>query len=131
MTHTLSQSAAWPIPALLSLLVLACGSQSGDGRVRTSDSTARAADVPAVRDSVVIELEGRDSLTVFELLRRARQVEYRSTTMGVFVTAIDSIENGNNAYWIYSVNDSTPSVASDRFVTRGGDTVRWHFRKAE
>ena len=44
-------------------------------------------------------------------------------------TAIDSVENDLTAYWIYSVNDSTPGVASDKYLVSPGDTVRWHLRR--
>ena len=45
------------------------------------------------------------------------------------MTAIDSIENSAGAYWIYSVNDSVPQVACDKYVTKNGDVVKWHFQK--
>jgi hypothetical protein len=81
-------------------------------------------------DSVVIELIGIDSQTVFDLLKSSHQVEYKSSALGVFVTAIDSIENSSGICWVYSVNDSLPKVASDKYITKNGDVVKWHFRKS-
>jgi len=80
-------------------------------------------------DSVVIELAGVDSMTVFDLLKAEHQVEYRSSMAGTFVTAINSVESGSDYFWIYSVNDSTPSIACDKLVTSDGDRVKWHFRR--
>ena len=80
-------------------------------------------------DSVVIELAGADSQTVFDLLEDSHEVEYKSSVIGIFVTAIGSIENSAGAYWMYSVNDSVPQVACDKYVTKNGDVVKWHFRK--
>jgi len=106
---------------------------SCDGNQRQDDkaqsNTEQKTAVSADRDSVVIELSGADSLTVLDLLLAGHQVAYKSTAAGVFVTAIDSIKNGGGAYWIYSVNDSLPQVACDRYVTKDGDMVKWHFRK--
>jgi hypothetical protein len=107
--------------------IFACNANKHQNDRENQSDTVPAA---AKRDSIVIELVGADSQTVFDLLQSSHQVTYRSTAAGVFVTAIDSIENGGGAYWIYSVNDSLPQVACDRYITKDGDIVRWHFRKA-
>ncbi|RKX29989.1 MAG: hypothetical protein DRP47_00370 [Candidatus Zixiibacteriota bacterium] len=80
-------------------------------------------------DSIVIEIAGAESMTVLDVLESNHQVEKKSSVMGVFVTGIDSVENGDGMYWLYSVNGSVGQVACDRFLTRTGDTVCWHFRK--
>lgn len=90
----------------------------------TADSTAVADPV----DSLVIVLDGAESQTVLGVLQAHNQVEMKTSAMGAFVVAIDSIRNGGDAYWLYSVNGEMGQVASDRFLTRPGDTVRWHFR---
>lgn len=82
-----------------------------------------------MRDSLIIELTGVEAQTVFDQLKSSHQVEYHSTALGMFVTAIDSIENNSGVYWVYSVNDSMPDIASNRYVTKNGDAVKWHFRK--
>ena len=79
----------------------------------------------------MIELEGVDSLTVFEILRSKHQVDYLTTAAGVFIKAIDSLENTSDFFWIYSVNDTMPQVASDKYHTSDGDSVRWHYRRIE
>lgn len=84
---------------------------------------------PGRRDSVVIELVGVDSSSVLDLLVSAHQVDYRPSLAGAFVTAIDSVENSDNCFWLYSVNDSMARVASDNYITRDGDRVKWHFRR--
>ena len=93
---------------------------------RRSDSNSDAAST--VNDSVLVELSGHGYLSVLELLRESHQVDYRPSSMGVFVTGIDSIENSADHFWIYSVNDTTPKIACDRLITLQGDRVRWHFR---
>ena len=79
-------------------------------------------------DSLIITLTGVESKTVLDVLRDSHSVEMRSSAMGAFVVSIDSIENGNGAYWLYSVNGDMGQVACDRFLTRPDDTIRWHYR---
>ena len=118
------------ILVILSVFLLcSCGSRSEKDtdirQSRTDDSI-----VPSISsDSILIELAGVDSQTVFDLLRNSHQVEFKSSVMGVFVTAIDSIENGDGAYWMCSVNDSMPQIACDKYITKDGDVVKWCFRK--
>ncbi len=119
----------WQSVAVGLLLTLAgCGQQAEDQSQQKSSSVE---DIPrgTYVDSVVIELAGIDSQTVFDLLKDGHEVAYKSSAMGVFVTAIDSIENSASAYWIYSVNDSVPQVACDKYVTKSGDVVKWHFQE--
>lgn len=108
------------------LILTACGGGDQTAERIDSDPLDLACDYV---DSLVIELEGIDSMTVFDLLRAEHQVEHRSSMAGSFVTAIDSVESGSDYFWIYSVNDSMPSVACDKLVTSDGDRVKWHFRR--
>lgn len=102
------------------ILVLGC--QSADD----SESTATVS--TGHSDLAVIELQGRDSVSVLDLLLESHRVDYSQSSMGAFVSAIDTFEAKGQTYWIYRVNDSTPSVACDKFITRTGDTVTWHLR---
>jgi hypothetical protein len=111
--------------ALLTAAVVSCGGQQKD---TSSDSGMSA--LSAAADSVVIALVGEDSVSVLELLQHNHEVISKSSVMGEFVTAVDSLKSGASVFWIYTVNDSIPAVACDRFLTSDGDTVRWHFRKS-
>jgi hypothetical protein len=112
--------------ALIGLLaVIGCSQQEKEP---AADATT-VTDEAAPHDSVVIELAGRDSVSVFELLEESHEVDYKSSAMGPFVTAIDSISQGEGAYWIYMINDTVAPVAADKAVTRDGDRVTWHLRK--
>jgi len=124
-----SRTIAFLLATLSTFLLYSCGSKTEKESYLKQTETAKSMVPLPLSDSVIIELAGADSQTVFDLLRNGRQVEYRSSAMGVFVTAIDSIENGGGAYWLYSVNDSILPVACDKYVTKIGDIVKWHFRK--
>ena len=109
---------------LIALLYSSCGSDQPDPETKTREAA------PAeFSDSLVIELVGADSVSVLDLLLSAHQVDYRTTMSGVFVTAIDSVENGGECFWIYTVNGNQVSTASDDCFTSDGDRVKWHYRK--
>ncbi len=95
-----------------------------------ADSTdiGEAKTTGTAKDSVTIEMVATDSTTAFEILRREHYVAYKSSAMGVFVTAIDSIVSTSDRFWLCSVNDSMLQVAADRRQVLPGDTVRWHLR---
>lgn len=115
------------LPLILFILTLAIISCSKEEK-SSPESAATVAETPFV-DSLIIDLTGRDSVSVFELLRENNQVDFQSSAMGVFVKGIDSVYPGEHASWMYSVNDSMGKVASDQFLTGNGDRVRWHLRR--
>ncbi len=98
----------------------------------SSDTSQKArpapADSAAPADSIVITQIAPDTTTVFDLLAAEHRVESRSTALGVFVQQIDSIAGGQGAYWVFSVNDTTPMVAADKCQVVPGDTVQWRLR---
>jgi hypothetical protein len=114
-----------PLHVVLILIVIVAASFAGCGSGDTNQPQDSAA------DSVSVVLSGVDSVSVFDLLKENHAVDYRSTMAGVFVTGIDSVNNCRQAYWIYTINDTTPQVAADKMLTRDGNRVVWHFRKVE
>ncbi|UCE24805.1 MAG: DUF4430 domain-containing protein [Candidatus Zixiibacteriota bacterium] len=108
---------------LLCLLLSACSTTKDESAGDDTNFDARA------DDSLIIEMTGRDSLTVFDILVAAHDVAYLATASGVFVRAIDSIENNNRYFWLFSVNDTVVMEAADKYITSRGDRIRWHYRK--
>ncbi len=110
------------------MIIQGCGTKEADVS-KAPDSTGSADESEKKgRDSVTFTLTGQDSVTVFGLLQMSHRVEYQSTSMGVFITGIDSIRAGGGGYWVYSVNDTVPKIAADKMFTRQGDTVLWRLR---
>jgi hypothetical protein len=112
-------------PIVLSLIILfAIASCSGQNSGSKQDVS-----LPSGPDSLVITLVGQDSVSVFDLLKKEHSVKSWGTAMGTYVAGIDSLENSSSVFWIYSVNDTMPQTASDKWLTHTGDKVQWHFRK--
>ena len=110
------------------MLLSACSKNSD-----TADTdSSRAAESEALsenQDSIVVILDGADSVSVFDLLRQEHQVEFESSLIGVFVSGIDSVFNGDGYFWVFSVNDTAGNTAADKRLTSDGDRVVWYFRK--
>jgi len=96
-----------------------------------ADQAADTTQAAEPSDSVVIELTGADSASVYELLMASHRVETIESMAGAFVKEIDSVENGHGFFWLYSINDSMGQVACDKYITRDGDRVKWHFRRLD
>lgn len=79
-------------------------------------------------DSAVFTMVAEDTTDAFSILQQNHSVVSKATAMGIFVQQVDSLEGGNGAFWVYSVNDSLPMVAADKYQVVPGDTVRWHLR---
>jgi hypothetical protein len=105
---------------------------TGCGLVACTASSDKPADTTAdtPSDSIVVTVVSHDTTSVLDLLLTAHKVEYRSSSMGAFVTAIDSVSGGGSAFWLYSVNDTMVPLAADKMIVQPGDTVRWHLRKS-
>lgn len=99
----------------------------GCGNDNKADSTDKTNGAPV--DSLVIVLQGETGQSVFEITQREHAVDFISSIDGNFVQAIDSIEINSKYGWLYSVNDSMGQVASDKYITNNGDTIKWHYRK--
>lgn len=125
---TIVASALLAITVIAATCNVSCSNKS-DQAAKEAETATDTTLVTEPQDSVVIDLTGEDSVSVFALLQRDHNVEYKSTAMGVFVTGIDGLKNGSGIYWIYTVNDTTPQSAGDRVLTKSGDRVQWHYRK--
>jgi len=107
--------------ALIIAMMLGCDKQQ--------DHNEPVAESPEYTDSLVIELTGVDGESVLAITGESYSVEYTESAMGAFVTAIDSVENGDGYWWLFMVNDSAAQIACDKYITASGDKITWSFRK--
>lgn len=117
------------IAAVTAIHVLSCGEKQRSNA--GSRGQKNLASELANLDSVTVALSGEDSVSVFELLKRTHTVDSWSTAVGQFVNGIDTLKNSARVFWVYSVNDTMPQIASDKRTTKNGDRVVWHFRKLQ
>lgn len=110
---------------LLAILTIASLVACYDSEENSGGDTSKKLPI----DSVVIEIAGADSISVFELTRKDYTVIYESSRFGVFVKAIDGKHIGGNHFWIYTVNDTAQNIAADKYITRDGDKIVWHLRR--
>ncbi len=111
---------------ILLLIIGGCGNkQEAEPEV---DTTAVETEEETFKDSLVLEMVSEDSISVFDILDQKHELEIKKSAMGAFIIAIDSIENSEGIFWIYSVNDKMGQMASDKHMTKPGDVVKWHFR---
>ncbi len=104
------------------LLTVGCGSNKTDG-------SAKTAALPDKADSLTIELDGKDGMSVLDLTLEKHEVEAHESPMGTFVKSIDSVASGDGYWWLFTINDSTINTACDKYVTKDGDVIKWHFKK--
>lgn len=114
---------------LISMLIASCSQENGRDRKNPDRTIENKTVLADLTDSIVIELAGIDSMTVFDLLKADHRVVSKLSVQGVYVTGIDGITNTRDHFWLYSVNDIMATVAADRYVTVNSDRVRWHYRK--
>lgn len=116
------------ISAMIIFFVLGCGNVKDD---KIDNEPIVESQTSAPTDSVVLVLAGEEGKSVFYLTQQKHNVDYIESAVGHFLFAIDSLETGARFGWMYSVNDTLGTVASDRYLTHDGDVVKWHFREFE
>ena len=102
------------------MLIASCGGKN------EKDSNSDAA---APKDSLTLKLTAEDSTTVFDLTVVNGPVEYDKTAQGYFVASINSVDQFDGYFWVYSVNDTMGAMASNLRKIGPGDEVVWYFRQ--
>ncbi len=110
------------------VLAVSCGKKE-DETTTADDQDIKRAALADPADSLILEMTGIDSLTVFDILVKKHEVKHMTSLKGAYVIRIDSISNEGGFYWLYSVNGVMGDVACDRQVTKAGDAIRWHYRQ--
>ncbi|NIM47623.1 MAG: DUF4430 domain-containing protein [Candidatus Aenigmarchaeota archaeon] len=78
----------------------------------------------------LIQYEGREGKSVFELLKAGNQVVASESSLGVFVSEINGIKNTENEFWLFYVNDKLAEVSADTYITKDGDKIEWRFEES-
>ncbi len=83
------------------------------------------------------EVPLKDGDTAFSLLKRTADerrisIDYSGSGAGLYVQGIDGLKEFNHgplSGWMYSVNDSFPSISAGSYVLKDGDELRWQYTK--
>ena len=111
------------------ILIASCGQKEDTTKI-PDDKAVKKIDLADAADSLIFEMVGVDSMTVFDILSQQHEVKHMSSLKGAYVTRIDDIPNEGGYFWMYSVNDEMGEIACDKFTTKKGDLIRWHYRMA-
>lgn len=118
------------VTALAALILITSCSEKEDSAKKADDEIVKKIDLADAADSLIFEMVGVDSMSVFDILSQQHKVRHMSSLKGAFVTTIDDIPNQGGYFWMYSVNDEMGQVACDLYITKNGDRIRWHYRMA-
>ena len=120
---------------ILALLILtlvialaACSSKKETGQKIDISSNIERPMTAIDRDSLFYGLTAEDSTTVFDLTSNNYMVEYDKMGDDYFVFAINTVDQGNDYFWVYAVNDTMGNVAANKKKIGPGDRVVWHYR---
>jgi len=89
-----------------------------------SNQTAQTAAI----ESKVINYDGVEGKTAYDLLKSNYQVDASESSFGVMVNSINGLKSTSKEFWLYSVNGQQPDVAADKYVTHQGDRVTWEYK---
>ena len=109
------------------VLAVSCGKKE-DETGTAGDQDTKHAGLADPADSLILEMTGIDSLTVFDILVKEHEVKHMTSLKGAYVVRIDTISNEGGYFWLYSVNGVMGVGACDKYVTKDGDAIRWHYR---
>lgn len=126
--NTSSWSIANVIAIVVALVIIAFVGYGFDiaRQNRTSNETEKSvASVQSVR------YDGEDGKNALELLKSKAEIQTQDSSIGVFVVAINGVENSDRQYWMFYVNDALADSAADQYVTKNDDKIEWRYESFE
>jgi len=78
-----------------------------------------------------VAYDGQDGKTALDLLKASHEIKTQDSSMGVFVTSIDSSANTDDTFWMFFVNNELASVGADQYQTKSSDKIEWRFEKLQ
>jgi hypothetical protein len=118
------------VAAVAALILIVSCSQKEDSSEVTDNKDVEKTSLSTPSDSLILEMVGVDSMTVLDILLQQHEVTHMSSLQGAYITMIDNISNEGGYFWMYSVNEKMGEVACDKYTTKNGDLINWHYRMA-
>jgi hypothetical protein len=119
---------AYPIALLLTVFLPGCSKEKSKSTADNIRSNISRPSTAIDRDSLFYGLIADDSTTVFDLTVKNYMVEYEKSGFDYFVFSINTVDQGDDYFWVYAVNDTMGQVAANNRKIGRGDRVVWHYR---
>ena len=113
---------------MISSALFGCGSDKKEQSLLNTQSNIAPPLTAIERDSIFYGLTAEDSTTVFDLTVKNYLVEYDKAGDDYFVFSVNTVDQGNDYFWVYAVNDTMGNRASNKRKVGSGDRVVWHYR---
>lgn len=81
-----------------------------------------------VSQSKIINLNGEEGKSVYDLLKAQNQVEASDSSFGVMIKSINGLASNDKEFWLYSVNGTPAEVAADKYISKTGDQIVWEYK---
>lgn len=78
--------------------------------------------------SKIVEYDGKEGRTVFDLLKAENDVQADTSSFGVMVKSINGLSQSDKEFWTYTVNGTMAEVGADKYVTKDADKVKWELK---
>lgn len=75
-----------------------------------------------------ITYDGQNGKTALALLKEHAKVQTKTSSIGVYVTAINGNSGNGKKYWIFYVNGKEAQVGAADYVTHNGDVIQWRLQ---
>ena len=94
------------------------------GKYDQNKVTEETATVAATQ---VFAYDGEDGKNALELLKAKADVQTQDSSLGSFVTSINGVENSEDHFWLFFVNDEMANSGADQFQTKNDDKIEWRY----
>lgn len=78
--------------------------------------------------SKIVEYDGKEGQSVFDLLKAENDVQADTSSFGVMVKSINGLSQSDKEFWTYTVNGTMAEVGADKYVTKDADKVKWELK---
>ncbi|MFB6244730.1 MAG: DUF4430 domain-containing protein [Candidatus Nanohaloarchaea archaeon] len=101
--------------------------------IRTENATSRIQvdlEIRSPDENLSEEVSVANGSTVLEALNSTYRVDYRKSSMGYYITSIKNISSNSTHFWLYFVENRTPSVGVGQYELINSSNVTFRLLTA-
>lgn len=84
---------------------------------------------PSTETSKEISYKCEKEKTAFDvLIEKYPDTKFESSSFGKLVTSIDGKMQGNNKYWLYSINNKEATIGASSYICQDQETIKWELK---